>query len=326
MDSTGWHPHRAQLLLAVGLLMAILLMPPGPASGQSPAPTSGLSSVKTVFIIVFENKNWSSVTPSAAAYIRQVLVPMGAHAEQYYNPPGNHPSQPNYIWLEAGGNLGLTTDDDPSASNSTSTVDHLVSYLEKAGISWKTYQEDISGTDCPLSSSGMLTFRKYAAKHNPFVSFKDVTNDNDPNSAYCTAHIRPYSELATDLQNNTVARYNFIAPNLCNDMHDCSVSTGDRWLSREVPKIIASQAYQNNGALFITWDEGEKKNDGPIGMIVLSPLAKVNYSNSIHYTHSSTLRTVQEIFGVRPFLRDADTATDLSDLFASPPAPRTPVR
>jgi hypothetical protein len=52
-------------------------------------------------------------------------------------------------------------------------------------------------------------------------------------------------------------------------------------------------------------------------MIVVSPLVKVNYSNSIHYTHSSTLRTMQEIFGVRPFLRDAANATDLSDLFVT---------
>jgi hypothetical protein len=51
-------------------------------------------------------------------------------------------------------------------------------------------------------------------------------------------------------------------------------------------------------------------------MVVVSPLAKANYSNSIYYTHSSTLRTMQEIFGVRPFLRDAANATDLSDLFA----------
>ncbi len=220
MNFTGRHPHRKHRLLAAGLLIALLVMALGPASGQSAAPAGSLSSIKTVFIILMENHDWAAITPSAAPYIRKTLVPMGAHAEQYFNPPGNYPSEPNYIWLEAGDNLGLTTDDDASTSNSTSTVDHLVSYLEKAGISWKAYQEDISGTDCPLSSSG-----NYAAKHNPFVFFQDVTNNNDSNSPHCIAHIRPYSELATDLQNNTVARYNFITPNLCNDMHDCSVSS-----------------------------------------------------------------------------------------------------
>ena len=55
----------------------------------------------------------------------------------------------------------------------------------------------------------------------------------------------------------------------------------------------------------------------PLGMIVLSPLARGGgYFNNIHYTHSSTLRTFQEIFGVTPLLGDAVKATDLSDLFS----------
>jgi uncharacterized protein (TIGR03437 family) len=146
-----------------------------------------------------------------------------------------------------------------------------------------------------------------------------VTGNNNVASAYCIWHVRPYSELARDLENNTVARYNFITPNLCHDMHDCSATDGDTWLSTEVPKILASQAYKDRGALFITWDEGSS-GDGPIGMIALSPFAKTNYSNSIHYTHSSTLKTLQEIFDAAPLLRDAATATDLSDLLVAVPS------
>jgi phosphatidylinositol-3-phosphatase len=300
---------RSKVLLPVSLLMAVLVMPAWPASRQS-----GLSSIKTVFIILFENTNWASITPSVAPYIRTTVVPMGAHATQYFNPLGTHPSEPNYIWLEAGDDLGLTTDKDASPSNSTSTKDHLVRHLENAGISWKTYQEDIDGTTCPLTSGGFAG--SYAAKHNPFVFFRDLTDNNNPNSSYCIAHNRPFAELATDLRKNTIARYNFITPNLCNDMHDCGITAGDTWLSQTLPVILNSRAYRDNGAVFITWDEGAGGSDGPIGMVVVSPLAKANYSNSIYYTHSSTLRTMQEIFRVRPFLRDAANATDLSDLFA----------
>jgi hypothetical protein len=86
-----------------------------------------------------------------------------------------------------------------------------------------------------------------------------------------------------------------------------------------LPPILNSQAYKDGGIIFITWDEGEG-GDGPIGMIVLSPDAKgAGYSNSIHYTHSSTLRTLQEIFGVTPLLGGATTAIDLSDLFKTFP-------
>jgi phosphatidylinositol-3-phosphatase len=301
---------RSKLFLAVSLLMAVLVIPARPASRQS-----ALSSIKTVFVILFENTNWASITPSVAPYIRTTVVPMGAHATQYFNPPRNHPSEPNYIWLEAGHHLGLTTNNDASAANCTATEHHLVRYLRylrNAGISWRTYQEDIDGTICPLTSDQS---RRYAAKHNPFVFFRDLTDNNSPNSSYCIAHNRPFTELATDLGKNSIARYNFITPNLCNDMHECGIQAGDTWLSHNLPVILNSQAYQNNGAVFITWDEGANGSDGPIGMIVVSPLAKVNYANSIYYTHSSTLRTMQEIFGVRPLLRDAANATDLSDLF-----------
>ena len=157
----------------------------------------------------------------------------------------------------------------------------------------------------------------YAPKHNAFVYFNDVTSS----SAYCTAHERSYADLSGDLASNTVARYNFITPNLCDDMHDScsptndSIKQGDSWLSNNVPAILNSQAYKVGGALFIAWDEGEG-SDGPIGLIVLSPYARGHgYANTIHYTHSSTLRTLEEIFGVSPLLGDAANATDLRDLF-----------
>ena len=276
--------------------------------------------IKTVFVILMENQDWASIASNPSApYINNVLLPNAAHAEQYYNPPHLHPSEPNYLWLEAGANFGVL-DDAPPAQNHQSTASHLVTLLDTAGVSWKAYQEGISGVVCPLTDVG-----EYAVRHDPFVYFDDVTEANNPSAPYCVAHVRPYAEWETDLNAGAVARYNFITPNVCDDMHSsCAplndpVKQGDTWLSTEVPKILASQAYAENAALFITWDEAEN-GDGPIGMIVLSPLGKGGgYSNSIHYTHSSTLRTVEEIFGVSPLLGDASQATDLADLFVAFP-------
>ena len=277
--------------------------------GLSSSPTS--SPIKTVFVIVMENTDWAGVTGSNAPYLTNTLVPMGAHAERYYNPPNNHPSLPNYLWMEAGTNFGVSEDGDPSTYHQN-TTQHLTTLLNNKGISWKAYEENISGTDCPLENDGL-----YAVRHDPFVYFDDVTSNMDTQASYCMQHIRPYTELATDLQHNSVARYNFITPNTCDDAHDCSLKTGDTWLSHAVPNILNSQAYQNGGALFITWDEADT-SDGPIGMIALSPMAKPHYANTIHYTHSSLLRTLEEIFGVSPFLGDATNAQDLGDLFTEP--------
>jgi len=280
-------------------------------SGTTATTTQGTS----VFLILMENHNWNQIKGSTSAPYINSLLSQGAHAEAYYNPPGIHPSEPNYLWLEAGTNFGIK-DDNPPSTNHQATTAHLTTQLKAAGISWKSYQEDISGTVCPLTGVNL-----YAPKHNPMVFFDDVTGTNNSLSAYCISHMRPYTELAADLAAGTVARYNFITPNLCDDMHNSSgcatsdsVKNGDNWLSKAVPAIQASNAYKNGGIIMITWDEGEG-SDGPIGMIVLSPNAKRGYSNTIHYTHSSTLRTLQEIFGVKPFLGDAANATDLSDLF-----------
>lgn len=303
----------------------------GGSGGDAGADSGGGPHVlQTVFIILMENHSWSTIKGSKSApYINNTLAPAGGHAEQYFTPPKLHPSEPNYIWLEAGDNLGITTDDDPG-KNHKPTTDHLSTQLDKAGVSWKAYAENISGTGCPLTSSGL-----YGTKHTPQLFFDDVTGTNDPNNKGCEAHVRPYSELATDLSGNKVARYNFITPNLCNDMHGetlgttCNILTtdmikkGDDWLKAQVPAILASNAYKNGGVLFVLFDEGDENlingaSDGPIPMIVLSPYAKTNYQNSVHYTHSSMLRTMETIFGV-PFLRDAQNATDLRDFFTQFP-------
>ena len=275
--------------------------------------------IKTVFLILLENHNWSEILANHSAPYLNGLLQTGAHAQNYYdNDKAVHPSEPNYIWLEAGDNLGIT-DDNPPSDNYRTTRMHLTSLLDTANVSWKSYQEDIAGDGCPLRADGL-----YDPKHNPMVFFQDNTSESK-HSADCIAHVRPYTELAADLANDTVAQYNFITPNLCDDMHnstgcatDDSVKNGDTWMASELPKIFSSAAYQRGGAVFITWDESEGA-EYPIGMIVVSPFAKPGYSNAIRYTHSSMLRTAQEIFGVQPFLRDAANATSLSDLFSAYP-------
>jgi hypothetical protein len=297
------------------------------ASDAGTPPDAGSSNhIQTVFMILMENHNWSDVyqNTASAPYINSLLS-MGSYATNYFdNPNMVHPSEPNYIWLESGDNLGVTTDSNPS-SNHQSTTQHLVTLLGNAGVSWKAYEEGISGTTCPITGSGL-----FAPRHCPMLFFDDIVgNPPSSSSQTCIQHIRPYTEFHNDLTANTVARYNFITPNLCDDMHNdtgCtnsdSLLNGDQWLQTEVPLIMASQAYQNNGVIFITWDESETNGapDVPIGMIVLSPKAKGHgYNNSAMYYHSSTLRTIQEIFGVTPLLRDAANQPDLSDLFTSFP-------
>ena len=328
--------RRMQFVMA-GVIVMLLNLMPGTASAQ-------MSKVKTVWVILMENHNWTGNNTGAAfgapdikgslkaPYINGVLANTAAFAEQYYNPPGNHPSQPNYLWLEAGTNFGVLSDTQPGQPQ-LNTHQHFVKLLEEAGITWTAYAEPDFGSavfdTCPID------FKYLDVEHLAFVYFNDVNHNLDPKSAECRKHVRPYYQLATDLANHTSAQYNFITPNLCHDGHEgvspCDSSEprdntlrSDQWLARNVPLILESDAYKQGGALFIIWDEAEDSgqfSDGPIGMFLLSPFAKgggkTAHSNTIPYDHSSTLKTLQEIFHVTPLLgAAADPETvDLSDLF-----------
>jgi hypothetical protein len=155
--------------------------------------------------------------------------------------------------------------------------------------------------------------------------------------------------LMTDLADDSVADYNWITPDQYNDMHTllsggyntlsgdaAKIKQGDDFLGQIVPIIMASNAYKNRGVIILWWDEsesvaGENANDfnHTIGEIIISELAHPNvnglpYASPIDYTHSSDLRTMQEIFGVGPLLGDASNATDLSDLFKPGAVPKKP--
>jgi phospholipase C len=318
--------------------------PPGKEGGTSSNTDGGSTSggeggsgsgnpIKTVFVIMMENHSWSTISASSsAAYINDKtmgLVGLGGHAENYSTPKGNHPSEPNYLWLEGGQNFGITDDSQPK-TNHQSSKDHLVTQLETAGLTWKAYAESITAGSCPLTDTSI-----FVTRHVPMLFFDDVTDTNSTSSAHCMSHIRPFTELATDLSGGTVANYNFITPNLCGDMHGQTTGTtcfgatsdliklGDDWLKANVPTILNSAAYKNNGALFVIWDEGDEPafqtaSDGPVPVFVLSPKGKPGYKSTTVFTHSSALRTFEEIFGL-PLLGDAKNATDLSEFFTSFP-------
>jgi len=92
--------------------------------------------------------------------------------------------------------------------------------------------------------------------------------------------------------------------------------------------------------IILWWDESEADGaagDGTtqndfnhtVGEIIISDRAHPNvdglpYASPIDYTHSSDLRTMQNIFHVGPYLGDAANATDLSDMFKPGVVPKKP--
>jgi len=340
--------------------------------------------VRTVFVVAMENHNWTQpgtvtnpqqIFMNPAAPFTNSLVngtsgisEQVAYANGYINAaPGIHPSEPNYIWAEAGTNFGVANDDNPyhadcSPDTVQNTDQHLTAFLTKARRTWRSYQEDtdIDANNVALPQSGWTVPRfstsgvfptginaynysrqfNYAAKHNPMVFFADTAGGcNATPSNPMRLQYAPLQQLALDLQNGEAADYNWITPNQFNDMHTtlstnygsltgdaARIAQGDNFLARIVPLIMASDAYKHHGVIVLWWDESEGGDSAEtLPFVVISRDAHENvggrpYGNSIQYSHSSFLRSMQEIFGVDPrrgfaWLGDAVNATDLADLF-----------
>jgi len=357
----------------------------GFAVHADPANSNGIGTrPRKVFVVAMENHNWTQPNPAsspqqlfmnpAAPYLNSLVNGTSgisgevAYATNYLNAgAGVHPSEPNYVWAEAGQALNsLGTDADPyqkdcSPSTVNVTDQHLSAFLAKAGKTWRSYQEDVNvdAANAPLpmnawavpifSRSGNFTGGlnsyyyttqfNYAAKHNPMVFFSD-TNGGCP-AAASTAY-PPLQQLALDLQSNSLADYTWITPNQFNDQHSklsggygafvpatdqSSIAQGDNFLARIVPMLMASEAYQSGAAIVLWWDESEG-GDTPqftLPFLIISKHAHSNvngrpYASAVEFSHSSFLRTMQEIFDVDPgagfpWLGAATSANDLSDMF-----------
>jgi phospholipase C len=214
------------------------------------------------------------------------------------------------------------TDSDPSSSNSTASSAHLTAQLNAANVSWTAYQEGLPSA-CPVSSSSGSP-NWFASKHDPFVFFQDIAG-SPPSStnALCAAHHKDFSALAGDLSAKTVAKYNFITPNLCDDMHGavgctngCGGSTcqgpGDTWLSNNLPGLI-SFVNANQGVIFLAWDEGEGTTATTLAFLVIGPNVKTG-ANSTAFDHGSLLKSAEEILGV-PVLSTVTSKNDFSSFF-----------
>jgi hypothetical protein len=293
--------------------------------------------VKTVFVVALENHDLVQANSDggpqqllgnpAAPYFNSLITPGNSNATQvsfathYFSVAlGEHPSEPNYIWSEAGTEFGVYTDADPSpaAGNVFSNVMHLSGQLMAAGIPWRSYQEDLQygpgpaesawGAGVPVNPYNGTTEYAYAVKHNPMEFFPDTQNTN------CF----PLTNFWTDLTNQNIGRYNWITPDLLNDMHSAlpggfvyrgflytgdqaAVAEGDNFLSLIIPQIMATAAYQDKGMIILWMDETESTDDTNTSLpcVVISPLAKGNaYASTLPYSHSSDLKTMDEIFGL----------------------------
>jgi len=281
----------------------------GPATAASTQP---IPAFKHIFVIVMENEDYAEVVGRDKAPYMSGLAKQYGIAANFYGI--RHPSLPNYLALTGGDTFGITSD----CMDCFVDAPNLVDQLEAGGKSWKAYMEDMPRA-CFIGDAAPL----YRQKHNPFIYYDNVRT----NSARCNK-IVPFTQFAADAQANTLPDFVWITPNMCNDMHDCPVSTGDTWLKTWVPTILQSAAWKDNGALFITFDEGTgvagccgNAVGGRLATLVISPLGRPGFTSYVAYTHYSLLRTIEAAWKL-PLLGQAncDCAPPMADFFTPPAA------
>lgn len=253
-----------KFVLALSMLLSCILVPRTAVAVPNATTPCGVVSTPSatwdhVIWLVFENKSTNAVIGSPAAPYLTGLARKCGHASGMV--AETHPSLPNYIWMTAGRQLGVTNNDPPSVLKLSGPE------IFKSIPDWRSLQESMP-SNCLKTNSGL-----YAVKHNPAAYYTDLPS--------CATRDVPLTSTP-----NLTAKFTMIEPNMCNSMHDCSVTTGDTWAAGFVPKLLNSSQYMaGRTLLIITFDE----NDGALGnhipTIVIAPSVRAGTVVTTTYNH-----------------------------------------
>ena len=264
---------------------------PSPISSPVPSPSIEPSPVTTglphVFVIVMENHSYGraltgSYTASLAA---KYSVATDYHAV-------GSPSLPNYLALTSGSTYGIADD-----GYHRLPAGGIGAQLTSAGILWRAYMEG-------MTNGCFSNTYPYTLKHNPFAYYGGA----------CPSQVVNFSHFAADMS-TLVPQFVWITPGLCHDGHDCSTATADQWLSQTVPLILATPAWQDNGLLLITWDEGDDSANHVLTLAIQPH--PVERASAHAYNHYSFLATIEDRLGLGR-LGQAANATAMTDLVPNP--------
>jgi phosphatidylinositol-3-phosphatase len=260
-----------RLRLALGLL--VLLIVPS-ASAAPPVPPFA-----HIVVVVFENKERGDVIGATDAPAFAALARRGAELTAYDGVA--HPSLPNYLALVSGSTHGITDDCTDCRVAGTSLADLLVAHRR----TWKTYAEGLPRAGFTGAYAG-----EYAKKHDPFLYFENVLARPSWRD-----RVVPLTQLAHDVARRRLPDFSLVVPNLCNDMHDCSIATGSRWLARTIVPLLAKPALAMS-VVFIVFDEGTSDvgGGGNVPALAVGPAVRPRARYTARTSHYGLLRTIEE--------------------------------
>ena len=277
----------ARLLLVACAGLALVLPTAARASAAPLVPVAARGSKPPIVVIVLENKEYGSIVGSSSAHwLNRTFIRRGTLFTNYH--ATHHPSLPNYLTMTSGTTSGC---DDNDCPRRTYTTDNLFHQLSHRGIGWVAWMESMPSR-CHLSTTD-----RYAARHNPPLYYKNLF------PRLCPARDRPYPRRLP----HHLKPFTYVVPNICHDMHDCSVAVGDRWLRAHVPPL-----WKRGAVVIITFDEGSSTLGG--GGHVMTAIAGRHVPRGVRnrhrFNHYGLLAGLERWFGV-PRLHHAATARPL---------------
>jgi acid phosphatase len=286
------------------LLLALAAASCGGGTAAATAPAKAPPSVRLprfthVVLVVFENHEANAIAGSPDAPTFNALARRYATLTDY--DAVAHPSLPNYLALVAGSTQGITSD----CTDCVVRARNLADTLAAARRTWKTYAEDLPYRGFTGAFAG-----RYAKKHDPFIYFRDIAGSRTRRD-----RVVPFTQLARDLARHRLPDFSLVIPNLCDDMHDCSVATGDAWLRRHVVPLLRSRELRG-GVVFVVFDEGasDTGGGGHVEALALGPTV-VRGSRFRRLTnHYGLLRTIEDAWGL-PRLGLSRTATPIGGIW-----------
>ena len=286
----NWRTKLALAVVAAGTALAGWAAWPPPAQPvtQAPQPQAIAPDLRPVVVIFMENHERSSIEGSSDADFLHSFEAGGRSFTHYYGV--SHPSLPNYLAVASGTLGGKAGSDSVSAGEIEGRT--LWSQMSKNSFPWGVYMEDMPSACYSGGSSG-----DYVLRHNPATTFASVFDF----PKRCR-NVVPYSSFST----SAMPAVSFISPNLCNDMHDCSIATGDNWLQARVPGMMAQGA-----TVVITFDEGSSGTNGGGNIYMAVDGPGISHTvNTNTYNHYSLLAALEKRLRIAK-LGAAKTATPL---------------
>jgi phosphatidylinositol-3-phosphatase len=257
------------------VVAALLVVCAGAGAAPRPVPA-----FRHAIVIVFENKARGAVLGNRTAPAFNAFARRGAVLSGYRGV--THPSLPNYLALVSGSTHGIRSDCTSCVVKGPSLADGL----EAKGLTWKTFAEGLPRAGWAGPRSG-----RYAKKHVPFLYFGNVL----ANTRW-RRNVVPLTQFSA----RRLPDFALVVPDMCHDMHDCSVAVGDAWLKRFVPRLLGIEGT----AVFVVFDEAYEAGNG-VPALALGPLVRPGSRVAAPMTHYSLLRTIEDGLGLPRLGRSA---------------------